>query len=194
MNTAWNDNPKGLVGVLVIFSILMLSGLGAAAPSETVMTVDIPTHANHGDIFMITATITDTNGDPLQDVSIEFYRTTTFGKLKIGDDLTDSNGEASISHVVTYSPYNGTNEIEAVFEGTQDFEADTITGYMLIGFQGDLEEEISPDYGYNGILNLVILMVIGAWVAFGFVFVLLIGISKEGKKVQLSANDGKENG
>lgn len=150
---------------------------GAAASIETIMTLFTRSEASQGDDILISAILTDINGNLLPDVSIEFYRTTTFGTLKIGEDVTDSNGIANISHSVTYSAIDGSIDITAAFQGTSGFEASSITEDIAV----ETQEQSQLDHRFTGIILIVLFIVGSVWMIIMYVILLLYSVFAEGK-------------
>lgn len=185
-----SGKPMGIGLAVILVSLVFACGSCIAAPDATALDLSMPLQASQGDEISISATITDAGGNPLQEMSIEFYRDTTFGKLKIGEALTGPNGEASISHSITYHPYNGSCGFSADFAGTSDFEANTVTQYVSFGAQEAVPT--APDHGYGEILSAIVFFTIIAWAAFGFIIYILIKIYKDGKVLQTSTRDMRE--
>lgn len=147
--------------------------------NKTVMTLDLPEEVNKGDSVVITVTLMDEDGGPLEGFTIEFNRVTTFGILNVGENVTDSQGRTSIIHTISYTPSNGTVQIKAVFNGTPTFESSRITGIIAVESGGHSSNP--NDLSYLGMIAIITLIVSAVWVVFGYVLYQLYHIRREGK-------------
>jgi len=80
----------------------------------TTLTIDVPS-ATEGKECQIKATLKDENGNPLQNIDVDFYIYEENTWKKTGTAKTDSNGVACVE----YTPTNtGTFQFKAMFSGT----------------------------------------------------------------------------
>ena len=174
---------------MIMVSLLFCSMAVVAEPGSVDISLELPETAAQGEEIAIIASIHDADGTPLENLNIEFFRSTTFGKLKIGEGISDLNGEASIMHEITYTPYDGTDEIQAVFQGSPIHDAGSATGSFVIDMNG--VDEVSPQlsYQYSDFIRAIMSITIIAWIAYGVVFFFILRIPKEGKKTHIQTQE-----
>lgn len=121
-------------------------------PFSTTLTIDVPS-ATQGKSVTITATLKDENGNPLQNMNIDFQLYDGSMWTSIGSDTTDSSGAASI----TYTPSStGTFQVKAMFSGTTNYsQLTSTTGSLGVGV------DYTPYYIGGGIVAVAIIGVIG---------------------------------
>ncbi|MHA2370465.1 MAG: DOMON domain-containing protein, partial [Candidatus Hodarchaeales archaeon] len=91
-----------------------LQPLGNYMPTSIALTI-MPTSIEHGDEIVLSTILSDENQNPLSDFAVNFFRKTEFGDAIIGNDTTDTNGNASISY--QNSDLTGIHIFGARFEG-----------------------------------------------------------------------------
>jgi hypothetical protein len=102
---------------------------------QTQLSLTIPTEVNQGSNFTLTTILRDENQSTIENMTIEFFRETSFGVLNIGNAKTDENGIAEMVY------------INFVIEGIVTFTA------VFYGFRGNIgsidtlyyESEVSSD-------------------------------------------------
>jgi len=121
-------------------------------PFSTALTINVPS-AIQGKSVTITATLKDENGNPIQNVNIDFQLYDGSSWKSIGSDTTDSSGVAS----VTYTPSStGTFQVKAVFSGTTNYSQSTsTTGSLGVGI------DYTPYYVGGGIIAVAVIGVLG---------------------------------
>jgi hypothetical protein len=141
---------------------------------ETMITLFTRFDADQGERISVSAIITDKNAIPLSNLTVGFFRTTSYGQIKMGDAVSDANGIVNISHRLTYSAVNGSIMIEAVFDGTNEYEASS--NIEDIEVTTEVESLLQPDFT---LLTGFVLFIIGSvWVCIGYVLSLLLKIKK----------------
>jgi hypothetical protein len=149
----------------------------ASALEKTIMSLNIPSKANQSDTITLSATLTDKNGDPLESLTVNFYRNSTFGKVFLGQNSTDSQGRASILHMISYAPLNGILQIEAVFNGTSTYEGSQLLKMVVV----ELEDLPPVPFDFS-FLGMILIFVVGAiWLVFGYVVLQIYRIWRAGK-------------
>jgi uncharacterized repeat protein (TIGR01451 family) len=81
-------------------------------------------NGKNGTLVDLTATLTDSDGNPLADKTIYFQVDGT----QVGSANTDSNGVASVPYTIDLT--GGTHTIQVDFLGTADYQATTGTGQL----------------------------------------------------------------
>ncbi len=142
---------------------------------ETMITMFTRFDAEQGERISVSGIISDVNGNPLSNLSVEFYRTTSYGQIKMGEAVSDSNGIVNISHRLSYSAINGSIVIEAVFKGTSEYEASS--NIEDIAVSTEVESPIQPDF--TVLTGFVFFIIVSVWVCIGYVVTLILKIKKE---------------
>jgi len=96
-------------------------------PFTTILTIDAPS-AVQGQPVTLKATLKDENGNPIQNVDVEFqiYEAGTWKKIRSAK--TDSGGIASITYT---SSTTGTFQVKAIFDGTTNYAQSSSTAASL---------------------------------------------------------------
>jgi hypothetical protein len=175
------SNSDGtLNGDLWNFATYTTLGESAVEFKETNLVLNSPANTQYGELAEISATLTDEEGLPLENMSVVFYRQTTFGEIFSGEDITDSDGLATIEHNYSYIPYNFTIVFESVFNGTDNYNKSFATS----------STEMVPTYWEEPTASLVsliaksmvIIVVGGVWLTYLYVMIQVFHIWKEGRK------------
>ena len=133
---------KTLILILIAGILLTSSNsvtLANAQPISTSLTIALPS-APQGKECTLQATLKDENGNPVQNMDIDFY---LCGTEKIGTVKTDSNGVASLKYTLsglelerslTFEAIKtGAYKFNAIFRGTTNY-AQSSSENMYVGF------------------------------------------------------------
>jgi hypothetical protein len=156
------------------------SEMFAAPMEDTIMTLEVPRKVRMGDTITITATLLESDGAPLEDELIRFFRATSFGEVEIGSSKTDSNGSAVLLHSFSYSPLNSSLLIDARFEGTANHSASHLSTVVVV--ESEDESTAPADVGFILSVIIFIAVVLSVWSVFGYVLYQIWQIRKEGKQ------------
>ncbi len=144
---------------------------------STTISLDMPASVIVDQVITVVARLHDETGAPVEGEPIEFYRITAFGKLELGQVMTNSEGDAALNYQMRMT---GSVELEASYGGSTNREPSSTSGYLLvqpliqdepakIALPG-ISTEISTDR-FVSLLGLgVIFWVLGS-VAFTFAYV-----------------------
>jgi 5-hydroxyisourate hydrolase-like protein (transthyretin family) len=118
----------------------------------TTLTIDVPS-ATQGKECSLKATLKDEEGNPLQNIDVDFCIYEDNDWKKIGSAKTDSNGVASLS----YSPSTlGTFQVKAMFGGTTNCAESSSTSTSL-----NVATDYTLYYVAAGITAAVIISIVG---------------------------------
>lgn len=102
--------------------------------TNTILTIDVPS-AMKGKPVTIQAILGDENGNPIQNVDVDFQIYEDGSWKEIGSAKTDSSGIASISYTLLTT---GTFQVKAIFKGTTNYAQSSSTVATL---------DVGIDYG-----------------------------------------------
>ena len=121
-------------------------------PLDSTLTIDVPS-ATQGKECTLKATLKDEEGNPVQNVDVDFCIYEDNDWKKIGSVKTDSNGVASLS----YSPSTlGTFQVKAMFGGTTNCAESSSTSTSL-----NVATDYTLYYVAAGITAIVIVSIVG---------------------------------
>jgi hypothetical protein len=145
---------------------------------RAIMTLTLPKEIDEDESIEIITELIDADGNPLENLTVDFYRTSTFGYIGIGQNMTDSGGRATINHTVSYVPYNGTMEIMVVFNGTSAYEGTSLASIVVV----NAGEAPPPQFDFSFLMMTIIMIVGAVWMVFGYVVLQIVHIWKEGRR------------
>lgn len=118
----------------------------------TTLTIDVPS-ATQGKEVTLKATLKDENGNPMQNIDIDFYIYEENAWKKIGSAKTHSSGVASLK----YSPSaTGAFQVKAMFGGTTSYAESSSTSASL-----NVAMDYTLYYIGGGIIAVTIIGVVG---------------------------------
>ena len=121
-------------------------------PLDTTLTIDVLS-ATQGKECTLKATLKDEEGNPVQNVDVDFCIYEENEWKKIGSVKTDSNGVASLS----YSPSTiGTFQVKAIFGGATNCAESSSTSTSL-----NVAMDYTPYYVVAGITVAIIISIVG---------------------------------
>jgi hypothetical protein len=153
-----------------------------------------------GSLLNIKARVTDKAGNPITGLIVSFYVSTDFGMMKLGDNVTDTNGVAHFAYplpsirnmtVTAYFPGSG---IYLSGNATASLTASTSgTGFVSVG--GETNHPPSGEGVFfdprlvgvptdvAGVLAAIVLVVIlCVWSTFAYVISLVLKIKRQNSK------------
>ena len=176
---------KQSVGALIGTKLTLQNGLSLAL---------------NGSLLNIIARVTDSAGNPITGLIVSFYVSTDFGMMKIGDNVTDTNG---VAHLAYPLPSIRNMTVAAYFPGSGIYKSGNATasltpsnpGAVFVSLGGENNQPpggegtffdprlIGVPNGVNVVLAaLVLVVIICVWSTFAYVVGLVLKIRKHNSK------------
>lgn len=118
----------------------------------TTLTIDVPS-ATQGKEVTLKTTLEDEDGNPMQNIDIDFYVYEENAWEKIGSAKTDSNGVASLKYTPSTT---GTFQVKSMFEGTINYSESSSTSASL-----NVAMDYTLFYIGGGIIAVAIIGIVG---------------------------------
>lgn len=156
--------------------------------------------ALNGSLLNIIARVTDRAGNPITGLIVSFYVSTDFGPMKIGDNVTDTNGAAHFAYPL---PSIRNMTVTAYFPGSGIYQSGNATASLIpsnsgTGFVSIGGETNQPPGGegaffdprlvgvptdVGGVLaGLVLVVILCVWSTFAYVISLVLKIKRQNSK------------
>jgi len=153
-----------------------------------------------GSVLNILARVTDKTGNPLTGLIVSFYVSTDFGMMKIGDNVTDTNGMAHFAYSL---PLIRKMTVAASFPGSGIYQSENATasitpsnsGTVFVSVGGDTNHPPGGEGAFFdprlvGVPNeisvvlaaLVLIVIVCVWSTFAYVVSLVLKIRKHNSK------------
>ncbi|MFQ5820786.1 MAG: DOMON domain-containing protein [Candidatus Heimdallarchaeota archaeon] len=96
---------------------------------STTISLDVPASVIVDQAFTVVARLHDETGAPVEGEPIEFYQITTFGKLELGQVMTNSEGGAALEYQIRMA---GSVELEASYGGSANRGSSSASGLLFV--------------------------------------------------------------
>jgi len=154
----------------------------------------------NGPLLDIMARLTDRDGNPLTGLIVSFYVSTDFGMMKIGDNVTDTNGVVHLAYPLA-SIRNMT--VAAYFPGSGIYQSGNATAFLAPSNSGTVLVSVgggtnNPPGGEGaffdtrliGVPNevsvvlvaLVLVVIVCVWSTYAYVIGLILKIKRQNSK------------
>ena len=127
-----------------------------------------------GDNLHLSAKLTDLKGVSMAKAVIVFYVNSTFGDVKVGSNVSDSNGVANILFI---HRINGTLAIKSEYLGDETHSPSTDTGYLNV-FHVQSKENDPLFWVFDFTKGIIVLVIGSVWTVYAFVLYQIGGIAK----------------
>lgn len=175
-----------------------LQPLGNYMSTSIALTI-MPTSIEHGDEVVLSTILSDESQNPLSDFPVNFFRKTEFGDAIIGNDTTDTNGNASISY--QNSDLTGIHIFGVRFEGLVTvgtgspliYEGSEATFEIDFGEEEESEEKIEVELFFLAVEIALWLTIALIWVVYAFIGynIFKIAIDRQPKQNDFDASNQK---
>jgi hypothetical protein len=144
---------------------------------DTKLNVIIPEKVLQDESTTLIVELLDSENNEIENAHIELYTPITFGLLKIGENLTGSDGRIRVEHTF---PYEGEIQILAKYRGSLELNASEVEVFVNVEPTWEYHEE-----GDDSLLQVIVIgTVLGiVWSVFLMVIVILFQINNSIKTV-----------